>query len=160
MTLIFNNIEYNKILDNININNKTSHDNICSICKDPLLLDTIILNCKHRYHSTCIKKSFYKYEFKKCPLCQEIILWDSYKTQCIIKKRDGIVCNKLCYNDEQMCNLHINTHLRILEKGKNKKSIINLKKIKIKKNKLDKLKEKVKIIENEIKILEVIDNII
>ena len=59
-----------------------------------------------------------------------------------------------------MCNLHINTHLRILEKGKNKKSIINLKKIKIKKNKLDKLKEKVKIIENEIKLLEVIDNII
>jgi hypothetical protein len=161
MTLIFNNVEFNKILDNIKINNKTSCDNICSICREPLLLDTIILNCKHRYHSTCIKNSFYKYESKKCPLCQEMIFWDSYKTQCMTKKKDGNLCNKSCYNDEKMCNLHINSHLRMLEKERNKENITkrknhkkNLKKIKIKKNQLDKLKEKVKILENEIKLLD------
>ena len=48
-----------------------------------------------------------------------MIFWDSYKTQCMIKKKDGNLCNKSCYNDEKMCNLHINSHLRMLEKERN-----------------------------------------
>ena len=162
MTLIFDNIEYNNILDGIKINNKVNCNNICSICRDPLLLDTIILNCKHIYHSTCIKDSFHKYESKKCPLCQELILWDSYKTKCIVKKTNNIICNKLCYNNEQMCTLHINTNLRMLEKEKNNKNnkinLLNSKKYKLKINQLNKLKIKVAILENEISLLQ--DNII
>ena len=160
MTLTFQNTELSNILDDINRNLKIDCDNICSICRDPLLLDTIVLNCKHRFHSNCIKESFIKYESKKCPLCSDLILWDSYKTKCMITKKNGEICNKICYNDEKMCNLHIKTHLKMIEKEKSKsdynkskveKNILN--KIKTKSNQIKKLKEKISILESEIMVL-------
>ena len=82
MSLMFANPDYNNILDDINNNKDVNKDNVCSICRDKLLVDTIDLHCKHRYHSNCLLSSFIKYESKKCPLCNEHFLIDSYKTTC------------------------------------------------------------------------------
>jgi len=161
MTINFKNLELNNILKEVISNNKINRDNLCSICKSPLLLDTVVLNCKHRYHSECINQTFIKWKERKCPLCQELILWNSYKTTCIIKKKNGIICDKSCYNDERMCKLHINSHLRMIEKEKIqiKKRKIKTgkaikKKINSKQKQIDKLKEKINILQNEIKILQ------
>lgn len=150
MEIVFKNEEFMSILQNLNLNKNVNKDNICAICRDPLLIDTIELSCGHVYHSLCLQDSFIKYEQKKCPLCREPIFWESLKTKCIIKKKNGDICNKNCYNDEKMCSLHIKTHLRALEK----KKTISIKKINQKKKELNKLKAKIIEIENEIKVLE------
>ena len=153
MALIFKNDDYNNILNEVQNNNNVNNNNICDICRDPLLIDTINLCCKHRYHSFCIKETFVKYQAKKCPLCSELILWDSFKTKCIIKKKDGNICNRVCYNDERMCTLHINSYLRSLKKAKKKnESSINDNKTKLE-NKIKqfkKLKRQIKKLEDEI----------
>jgi len=154
MNLNFDSNEFNCILNDILANEKVKKDNICSICKDPLLIDTVKLTCGHRYHSSCLQYSFVKYETKKCPLCREFFIWESYKTKCIAKKKNGDVCGKKCYNDEKMCTLHVNTYLRRIEKEKNSLKNKNDKKIKQKKLQLKKLRDKIKILEGEIKLLE------
>ena len=121
MPLVFKNEDYNKLLTEIN-NIDINKDNICSICREPLKFGTIRLNCNHKYHSFCIKETFIKYQTKKCPLCSEVILWDSFKGNCCIKKKDGFICNKVCYNDDLICSLHINSKLRALDKNKLKKN--------------------------------------
>jgi hypothetical protein len=160
MSLNFKSEELTNILNEIISNQNIKRDNICSICKDPLILDTVLLGCKHRYHSSCLQESFIKYESKKCPLCREIFLWDSYKTKCVITKTNNEICGKKCFNDEKMCNLHIKTYLKRLEKEKNKQNIVDIKegkkkkkKIKIKITQINKLKDKIKLLENEIKLL-------
>ena len=62
MSLIFDNPEYNNILDDINSNKNINRDNVCAICRDNLLVDTIDLHCKHRYHTECLINSFIKIE--------------------------------------------------------------------------------------------------
>ena len=154
MNLNFDTQEFNAILSTILANKDIKKDNICSICKDPLIIDTVRLGCSHRYHSYCLQESFIKYESKKCPLCREILLWDSYKTKCVVEKKNGDICGRKCYNDEKMCSLHIKAYLRRIEKEKNSQKNKNEKKIKQKKSQLKKLKDKIKILEYEIQSLE------
>ena len=164
MTLIFNNNEYADILRTLN-NNKNSIDNICGICKDTLLLDTLTLPCNHRFHSNCLKESFFSYQKKKCPYCNIDIPWNLYKKKCMIKKKNGEQCNKVCYNDESICSLHVKVKLRILEKDEDKIKKDELKKKKKLKNSLkkkidsrlkqiNKMREKMSILENEMQLFE------
>lgn len=153
MTLIFKNDDYKNILDEINKSNDVNKDNICDICRDPLLIDTVNLSCNHKYHSFCIKETFVKYQTKRCPLCSEVILWDSYKSKCMTKKRDGNICNRICYNDEMICSMHVNSYLRSLEKAKVKNEKNGKKDAKVLENKvkqLKKLKRQIKKLEKEI----------
>jgi hypothetical protein len=150
MTIIFNNKDYKHILEEINLNKNTNNDNICDICREPLLIDTVNLTCDHKYHSFCLKETFIKYETKKCPLCSEVILWDSFKDTCTTKKKDGNVCNRICYNDELICSLHINTYLKSLEKAKQKNEKDGKKDSKLLEKKLKQLKK----IKKDIKKLE------
>mgnify|MGYP000085203055 CR=1 len=158
MSLIFNNNEYNNILENINKNKDNNKDNECAICRDPLLVDTIDLNCKHRYHTECLLNSYVKYESKKCPLCNDHFLIDTYKSTCIKTMKDNKICNKLCYNNEHLCKIHIKTYLKELEKNSNKtdktKNNKVQKLIKSKKLKLEKLNKQVNDMQSEITLLE------
>lgn len=157
MNLVFKNENLNLILQEVSSNEDINKDCICSICKDRLLIDTITLNCNHKFHSQCLQETFIKYQPKRCPLCSEVLLWDSYKTKCITTKKSGDICNKICYNDERMCNLHGNTYLRALTKVSNKQNVDvkkNLKKIDSYKKKIKKLKAEIVNIEKEIDLLE------
>jgi len=120
MNIAFENGEYASILENLMKNKHIDKDNICAICRDPLLIDTIDLHCKHRYHSNCLLSSFMKYESKKCQLCNEHFLIDSYKTICQKIMKNKKVCNKKCYNNEGLCNIHIKTYLKELQREKHK----------------------------------------
>ena len=122
MNLTFENTEYAKILSNLQKNQSVNKDNMCAICREPLLIDTIDLHCKHRYHSSCLLSSFIKYESKKCPLCNEHFLIDSYKTSCQKVMKNKNVCNKKCYNNEGLCNTHIRTYLKELQREKEKEA--------------------------------------
>lgn len=165
MTLIFNNKDFKEILDEIKLNKDTNNDNICSICRDPLLIDTVNLTCNHKYHSFCLRETFVKYQTKKCPLCSEVILWDSFKGKCTTTKKDGNVCNRVCYNDELICSLHANSYLKSLEKAKLKNEKDGKKDSKLLEKKLrqlKKLKKEIKKLEdeiNDIKLSIIADNV-
>ena len=153
MDLNFNNKDFKEILDEINLTKNTNNDNICYICRDPLLIDTVNLKCNHKYHSFCLKETFIKYQTKKCPLCSEVILWDSFKKKCTAKKKDGNICNRICYNDEIICSLHVNTYLKSIEKAKQKNEKNSKKDSKLLEKKikqLKKLKRDIKKLEDEI----------
>ena len=157
MNLNFKNEEYAKILSKIQHINNVNKDNICAICRDPLLIDTIDLHCNHRYHTECLLNSFVKYESKKCPLCNEHFLIDSYQTSCCQVMKNKKICDRKCYNNERLCSTHIKTYLKQLakqaEKNKkdNKKEIASIKrKIKSRENKVKKLNKELKTLDNEI----------
>ena len=42
----------------------------CVICLEDLKENIVILNCKHRYHYSCIQKWFFKIERLSCPMCR------------------------------------------------------------------------------------------
>jgi len=155
MSLIFENPDYNNILDNINNNKNINKDNECAICRDNLLVDTIDLHCKHRYHTECLLNSFIKYDTKKCPLCNEHFLIESYKTTCVNKMKNNNICNKICYNNEKLCKVHVKTYLKEF-KRKDKTEINKLKKvIKNKNTKLKKLIKDLDELQTEIMTLEI-----
>lgn len=159
----FKNESYNNIIQEIN-DRDSNVDNICSICKDPLLIDTIKLSCNHRFHSFCLQETFQKWKTKKCPLCCDIILWDSFKTKCNVKKKDGNICGRTCYSDEQMCNLHVNTFLNKLKKIKNSentnKQNDKIKEIKTLNKNLEIKTKKIKKLRSEIsKLIKEVDEI-
>ena len=61
--------EFKKFKDNINQIN----DN-CIICYDDFNdKECIILDCKHKFHLSCIDKWFLNYDKNFCPLCKENI---------------------------------------------------------------------------------------
>jgi hypothetical protein len=154
MSLMFENPEYNIILDNINSNKNINKDNECAICRDNLLVDTIDLHCKHRYHTECLLNSFIKYDTKKCPLCNKHFSIDSYKTTCMTKMKNNTICTKVCYNNEKICKVHVKTYLKELERN-DKKEIYKLKKIiKNKNTKLKKLINDQNELQTEITTLE------
>tara|TARA_B100000902_G_C27320479_1_gene924053 strand:+ start:499 stop:996 length:498 start_codon:yes stop_codon:yes gene_type:complete len=158
MSLSFDNQNFNNILNEINSNKDVDKDNVCAICRDNLLVDTIDLHCNHRYHTECLLNSFVKYDAKKCPLCNEHFIIESYKTKCSRKMTNGNICNKTCYNNEQLCKTHIKSYLKELEKEatkKNKTEISRIKKeIKKKNTKLKKLSKDIKDVMSEIQNLE------
>ena len=43
MSLIFDNPDYNNILDDINSNKNINRDNVCAICRDNLLIQLIYI---------------------------------------------------------------------------------------------------------------------
>ena len=114
---LFTNPEYNKIL------NECSNENKCIICSDNLLLGIVTLECGHKYHLDCLKLSFNKYETKKCPYCSKNIDLKKFKKKCIVKKRNGETCNKICYTDCSMCNYHVKLKLKKLSKEQNKNTL-------------------------------------
>lgn len=156
MDIKFENKEFSNILDNIISNQDVNKDNICAICREPLLVDTINLNCNHRYHSTCLINSFVKYESKKCPLCNEHFLIDSFKTKCQRVMKNKNICNKICFNNEGLCLMHSRLFLNELKKENQKnnklKSLIK-KKINTKEIKVTKLNDELKKLKNEINSL-------
>ena len=153
MTLNFKNAEYENILNKLNTLSDVNHDNICAICRDNILLDTITLSCNHKFHSECLLNSFQKYCPKKCPFCNEGIIIDSYKTTCCQVQKNKSVCNKICYNDEKLCKRHINIILKNIEKEQTKERNKILKKLKQKEDKLKKMSILMSVLENEIKCL-------
>ena len=159
MSLIFCNENYNNILEDINKNKDVNKDNVCAICRDTLLVDTIDLNCNHRYHTECLINSFVKYETKKCPLCSEHFILDSFKTTCIKQMKNGNICNKVCYNNERLCKTHIRTYLKELERLANKENKVEINKlkrvIKTKNTKLKKLMKSVSDLKDDIASLEI-----
>ena len=160
----FKNESYNNILQELN-DRDSNVDNICSICKDPLLIDTIKLSCKHRFHSFCLQETFQKWKTKKCPFCCDIILWDSFKTKCSVQKKDGNICGKSCFNDEKMCSLHVNTFLnklrRIKESNKDNEAVKDRsKEIKSLNKTLELKTKKIKKLKSEIsKLIKEVDEI-
>ena len=102
--------------------------------------------------------SFIKYESKKCPLCNEHFLIDSYKTTCQKVMKNKKICGKKCYNNEGLCNTHIRTYLKELQrekqkeiKNKNKKEKASLKRqIKAREKKVLKLTKELEKIQMEI----------
>lgn len=116
MSLTFKNEEYNNILNQINKNNLIDKNNLCAICKEPLLIDTIDLQCNHRYHSECLSETFIKYKPKLCPLCNEKIVINSFKSKCTSIMKNKKICNRVCYNNESVCKLHTKVYLRQINK--------------------------------------------
>ena len=159
MSLEFYNNEYSKIFNEIERNKDVCKDNICAICKESLLVDTIKLHCNHRYHSECLINSFIKWESKKCPLCNEHFILDSYKSCCSKKMKDNKICQRVCYNDEGLCKIHVKSYLKEIEKNsknEKKKEINQLKKtIKSKQTKLKSLNKQVQSIKEELKALNI-----
>ena len=156
MDINFKNSEYSSILDNLINNQNIDKDNICAICREPLIVDTIELNCNHRYHSSCLMSSFIKYESKKCPLCNEYFLIDSFKTKCQKVLKNKNVCNKTCYNNEALCLMHSRLYLIELQKENQKNNKLKSsvkKKINIKEEKILKLDNEIKKLKNEINSL-------
>jgi hypothetical protein len=156
MNIKFKNREYSSILDNLVNNQNIDKDNICAICREPLLVDTIKLNCNHRYHSTCLINSFIKYESKKCPLCNEYFSIDYFKTKCQRVLKNKNICNKTCYNNEGLCSMHSRLYLIELQKEdqKNKKLESSIKKkINTNEKKILKLDNEIKKLKNEINSL-------
>ena len=150
MNITFENEEYANILTNLMKHQNVDKNNICAICRDPLLIDTIDLHCKHRYHSNCLLSSFIKYESKKCPLCNEHFLIDSYKTTCQKVMKNKNICGKKCYNNEELCNIHIRTYLKDLQREKQKEQASIIRQIKAREKKVLKLVSVILKIEMEI----------
>jgi hypothetical protein len=52
---------------------KIDYDNFCPICLD-IIKDNniIILDCKHKFHASCIFNSLYHKKYR-CPICREKI---------------------------------------------------------------------------------------
>ena len=143
MDLIFKNNKYNQLLSEISNN----VDQRCNICKEEILVDSINLNCNHKFHCNCLRNSFNITDKPVCPLCSKSI--NFYESTCIIEN-----CNKKSYNCESLCNLHCNKYLKLIvnEKNKQKKLIYQTKKkFKIK---LKNLNKKQTNINNEIIILQ------
>ena len=155
----FKNEEYKKIYNDVERNKSICRDNVCAICKESLLVDTIKLHCNHRYHSECLINSFIKWESKKCPLCNEHFILNSYQSTCIKKMKDNKICNRVCFNDEKLCKIHVKSYLKEIERNQQiekKKEINKLKKlIKSKQTKLKSLNTKVETLNEEIKNLQV-----
>ena len=42
----------------------------CIICLEDLKENIVILNCKHRYHYSCIQQWFFKKKSLSCPMCR------------------------------------------------------------------------------------------
>ena len=132
MDLIFKNNKYNQLLSEISNN----VDQRCNICKEEILVDSINLNCNHKFHCNCLRNSFNITDKPVCPLCSKSI--NFYESTCIIEN-----CNKKSYNCESLCNLHCNKYLKLIvnEKNKQKKLIYQTKKkFKIKLKNLNKNK--------------------
>ena len=53
MDLIFKNNKYNQLLSEISNN----VDQRCNICKEEILVDSINLNCNHKFHCNCLRNS-------------------------------------------------------------------------------------------------------
>ena len=134
MNLNFENNDYNNILSEIK---EKKSDNYCPICRDSLNFDIITFDCNHSFHSNCFIKSFKKYDQKKCHICNVSIVLDKYKKSCISIKGDKTVCNKLCYNNYNLCNIHLKKKNNDLIKAKNK-LIENINKLKRQQSLLDK----------------------
>ena len=45
MSIVFENNNYNEILSSLKKNKNVNKDNICAICRESLILDTIDLHC-------------------------------------------------------------------------------------------------------------------
>ena len=147
MNLIFENNDYNMILNDIN--NNLKNDNKCMICRDALNNDIINLGCNHKYHSNCLTNSFIKYEQKRCLFCNSSFNLNLFKSQCS-KMMASKQCTKFCYNQEKLCNIHLKQKMN--EIVKNKKNInINIKK---KNDKINKLNTMIKQLHEEVKQLE------
>ena len=116
MNLNFVNDEYNDILKEVLNNKVINKDNICAICKEPLLIDSIDLSCNHRYHSECLISTFIKYQPKTCPLCNKNILISSYKSSCSVIMGNKKICGRESYNNESLCKLHTKVFLKRLNK--------------------------------------------
>lgn len=153
MVLKFKIDVYTEILKKLKKLDDVNHDNICAICRDSILIDTITLSCNHRFHSECLLNSFVKYEHKKCPFCKTGIILDSFKTTCSQVQKNNTICGKKCYNDEKLCKRHINIILNRLEKNQMKERNKIMKKIKLKENKLNKLLLAVNLLQKELDLL-------
>jgi len=116
---MFKNSELNNLYNNININ----ETNKCLICLDKLDYDKLKLSCSHNYHAKCLFTSFSKYISKKCPYCNKIIILNNYINNCSVIKNTNQRCNKITYNDSHICNYHIK--LKINKNKKNKLKFIN-----------------------------------
>ena len=152
MNLSFENEIYKKLLNEVNEN--LSNDKKCPICRDPLNMDNLTLDCKHSYHSNCIINSFNYYETKKCLLCNTNFLLTKYESTCSKVMKNGKQCTRKCYNSQKMCNLHIKQFINESIKNKNKVKIL----IKKKSEKLSNLKNKMDELCKEIEELKKIDN--
>jgi len=154
MSIVFENNNYNEILSSLKKNKNVNKDNICAICRESLILDTIDLHCKHRYHTECLMNSFLKYESKKCPLCSASFIIDSYKTKCNKEMKNDKICSKICYNNESLCSIHLKSYFKEIEKKNNstkKKEIDKIKRtMKNRQNKLQKLLDQVKDVNTEL----------
>ena len=42
----------------------------CVICLEDLKENIVILNCKHRYHYSCLQRWFIKKKSLSCPMCR------------------------------------------------------------------------------------------
>ena len=148
MNLCFENDIYNNILNEINKNSESN--NVCPICRDTMDNDKITLGCKHSYHSNCVINSFSSYESKKCMLCNKLIIMNDYSSICSKVMKNNKKCTRICYNQEKLCNLHLNQYLNEIKKNKKK---INLS-IDKKKDQIKKFHLKITNLKNEIEILE------
>ena len=143
MDLIFKNNKYNELLKEISNN----VDQRCNICKEEILVDSINLSCNHKFHCNCLRNSFNINDEPVCPLCSRSI--NFYESTCIIEN-----CKKITYNCESLCITHCNKYLKSIINQKNKQKKINDQNKKKIKTKIEKLKQKQKLISNEIIILQ------
>lgn len=54
------------------VNNEDLESEECSICLETLETNTIITNCEHKFHATCIKQVIVTTNI--CPLCRSVII--------------------------------------------------------------------------------------
>ena len=147
---MFSNPELNNIYKSL----QNEKDNLCVICMEELAVGVTKLECNHQFHTECLKNSFNKYESKRCPYCRKLIKWDNFKNNCLIVKRNKIICNKVTFSTDHICSYHTKLKLKKISK-------IDVNKVKEKKNELKQLNaQKTKINKNITSIKTKINNLI
>ena len=96
-------------------------DDVCNICTTRNDVTSVTLSCKHKFHESCLLKSFrcqypYGYHNRECPYCRQVVYLDAYKSTCVHTlsrgPSKGKLCGKTCHSDAKLCTTHCNQILK------------------------------------------------
>lgn len=92
-------------------------DDVCNICTTANDVTSLTLSCKHKFHESCLLKSFrYQYHKKECPYCRRVVDMNDYKSTCVHAlsrgPNKGKLCGKTCHSDAKLCTTHCNQILK------------------------------------------------
>ena len=99
---------------------------VCNVCMTNNDVTSMTLSCGHKFHETCLLKSFRYHLYKKeCPYCRTEVFMDHYKSTCqhVLARgpNKGTMCGKTCYADAKLCSTHCKQVMKKKQKKEQKK---------------------------------------